>query len=225
MSRIFITGDTHGDYDIEKLKRLKKEKLTKDDYLIVLGDWGCIWDGGKRDEYWINWYNSKPYTTLFIDGNHENHVLLNEYPVEEWHGGKVHRIADSVYHLMRGEYYEIDGRTFFTFGGAKSHDIEYRVAWRSWWPGEMPSSDEMKHGLETLALHNNTVDYILTHDAPGFVCTKFNYDIDLLNRYLDNLETETGVQFKHWYFGHLHRDRDFSSVHTGVYNEIIELED
>jgi hypothetical protein len=48
---------------------------------------------------------------------------LNAYPVEEWHGGKVHKIRPSVIHLMRGQVYELQGKKFFTFGGAQSHDI------------------------------------------------------------------------------------------------------
>src|SRR5699024_12624046 len=38
--------------------------------------------------------------------------------------GKVHKIRDSVIHLMRGEIFDIDNKKFFTFGGAKSHDIQ-----------------------------------------------------------------------------------------------------
>ena len=50
---IFITGDTHGDFDIEKLSLKnfpEQEELTKDDYLIVAGDFGAVWDGGEKDE-------------------------------------------------------------------------------------------------------------------------------------------------------------------------------
>ena len=43
MSRVFVTGDTHGDMDIKKMNMryfpLQKE-LTKDDYLIIAGDFG-----------------------------------------------------------------------------------------------------------------------------------------------------------------------------------------
>ena len=52
-----------------------------------------------------------------MDGNHENFELLDDYPVSRWHGGKVHFIKESVIHLMRGQIYTIDGKTFFTFGG------------------------------------------------------------------------------------------------------------
>ena len=51
---IFITGDTHGDIDIQKLssKNFPKGKtLTKNDYVIVCGDFGLVWDGSNSDKY------------------------------------------------------------------------------------------------------------------------------------------------------------------------------
>ena len=73
----------------------------------------------------LDWLNSRNFTTLFVDGNHENYTrLYNDYSVVEWHGGKVHKIRDSVLHLMRGEVFDIDGKTIFVFGGARSHDIQ-----------------------------------------------------------------------------------------------------
>ena len=47
MSRIFLTGDTHIPIDISKLnsKNFPEGKnLTKDDYVIVLGDFGLLWN-------------------------------------------------------------------------------------------------------------------------------------------------------------------------------------
>ena len=37
--------------------------------------------------------------------------LLPCFPVEDWHGGKVQRIRPSVIHLMRGQIYDIQGKT------------------------------------------------------------------------------------------------------------------
>ncbi len=41
---IYIIGDTHGGKDEQKLydENFPYENCTKDDYLIVLGDWGYI---------------------------------------------------------------------------------------------------------------------------------------------------------------------------------------
>ena len=49
---INVTGDTHGDW----MSRLninafpEQKEMTKDDYVIVLGDFG-IWDNSKRENY------------------------------------------------------------------------------------------------------------------------------------------------------------------------------
>lgn len=52
MSRIFITGDTHDDLQIYKLDSHnfpEGQKLTKDDYVIICGDFGLVW-GGRQDK-------------------------------------------------------------------------------------------------------------------------------------------------------------------------------
>ena len=150
---IYITGDIHGRVDISKLnsKNFKEGKtLTKDDYVIICGDFGLVWGLGfeKEDHYFQKWLNEKPWTTLFIDGNHENFDLLNSYKKEQWHGGYVHKISDSIIHLMRGEIYNIDNLRVFTFGGGASHDIKYREEGKTWWKEELPSVEEMDEGEE-----------------------------------------------------------------------------
>ena len=100
---------------------------------------------------------------LFLDGNHENFDLLNQYPVVDYLGGKAHKISENIYHLMRGEIFTIDGNKYFCMGGAESTDKEGRQEHISWWKEEIPSYAEMKHGMDNLEKHNWEVDYILTH--------------------------------------------------------------
>ena len=51
--------------------------------------------------------------------------MIAEYPLEEWHGGKVrHIVRDKVILLERGQIFNIEGKSFFTFGGASSHDMQ-----------------------------------------------------------------------------------------------------
>ncbi len=127
---IFLTGDTHGMIDIQKLATKKfpiQKELNKCDYVIVLGDFGLVWDNSKADKYWLDWLNNKSFTTLFLDGNHENFDLLKLYPVEEWNGGKIQKVRESIIHLMRGQIYTIDWLSIFTMGGAASIDKKYRI--------------------------------------------------------------------------------------------------
>ena len=231
MSRIFLTGDTHGEIDYGKLfpSNWKTGRhLTKDDYLIILGDAGLVWSGGERDRSLQKWYDMQPWTTLFIDGNHENHPMLHDKPVEKWNGGKVHRIGESVYHLMRGEYFTIDGRTFWVMGGAASHDREYRTEGVSWWKEELPTHEELEYGLNNLDKHDMTVDYVLTHDCATSIAQYMygvaKYPSEMTN-FFDHLEFDFGLKFKQWYFGHHHQDRMLSPNHICLYRQIIEVGD
>lgn len=123
----YITGDTHADFSRLKENKFSiQSEMTKNDYIIICGDFGGVWNyivESIYEEHWLDWLNNKNFTTLFVDGNHENFERLYNYPVEEWHGGKVHKIRESVIHLMRGEIFNIDNKKFFTFGGARAHDI------------------------------------------------------------------------------------------------------
>lgn len=246
MSRIFITGDTHGDYDIKKLNRHnfpEQTELRKDDYLIIAGDFGCVWYGTKdmadrcpcyevppahrtyvgKDDYWLKWHDEKNYTTLFVDGNHENHALLDSYPIEEWHGGKIHRIKPSVIHLMRGQVYEIAGKTIFTMGGASSTDKQYRKENVSWWSRELPGEEEFEEARNNLAKYDNKVDYIVTHCIGTRVMNELNQvgSIDRLTDFLT--EIEMTVDYKQWYFGHFHGDMVVDDKHTLLYQNVIEM--
>lgn len=246
----YITGDTHADF-----RRFNKENfpeqvdMTKDDYVIICGDFGGVWskEEDKNERYWLDWLENRPFTALFVDGNHENFDRLYSMPVEEWNGGKIHRLRPSVIHLMRGQVFNIDGVSFFTFGGARSHDIQggildrtrptfkeekayayawglpYRINHESWWKEEMPSDAEMEEGLSNLAKHGNKVDFILTHDAPTHIIKLIdkNFDLDKLNTYLDDIMTN--VEFKHWIFGHHHINQNISPKFICLYEQISEL--
>ena len=149
---VYICGDTHGDYDYQKLathhfpEQKQMDYKNPSDFVIVCGDFGAVWDLGAGDRYIQNWYNSKPWITLFIEGNHDNHDALDAMPVTMWHGGKIHKISDRIIHLMRGQVYEIEGKTYFTMGGADSIDKYWRKEGESWWAREMPSDEEYEEG-------------------------------------------------------------------------------
>lgn len=71
---IYITGDIHGDPTrFSKEAFPEQDTMTKEDYVIICGDFGLVWDKeeSKNERYWLNWLQNKPFTTLFVDGNHE----------------------------------------------------------------------------------------------------------------------------------------------------------
>ena len=122
---IFVTGDCHGDFcRFSHALFPEGRHMTKDDYVIICGDFG-YWLKSNRMNEVLDKMDNKPWTTLFVDGNHENFDGLYQEPVELWHGGKIHRVRDSVIHLCRGQYFtDIDGRSIFAFGGASSYDVQ-----------------------------------------------------------------------------------------------------
>lgn len=240
----YITGDCHGNHSIRKFSSINFEEgksLTKDDYVIIAGDFGLIWHPedsveDKSDKYWRDWLDAKPWTTLFVDGNHENAERINNYPVEEWHGGKIHKVGKSIYHLMRGQVFDIHSKKFFVCGGARSHDIEYRTPYKTWWPEEVPSEEERKHALDNLEKHGWKVDCVVTHDGPLIASDYLNRTFGDWSRHNDEFEEwldseiSKKLDFGTWYFGHHHIDLDmwFESFVPGkmfraIYHDILEI--
>ena len=224
---MFITGDTHGGIDFMKLRAFaqKYNGLTRDDYVIIAGDFGGVWckDSLKDD---LKKYVRLPFTLLFVDGNHENFDVLSAAPVEMWNGGKIHRVAENVLHLMRGQVFTICGKTFFAFGGAESTDKEYRIEGKSWWAAEIPGSGDYAEAYKNLAAAGNKVDYIVTHTidedalrSPQIV--QCGRGITATNRALSRFENE--VNYGHWYFGHYHIDSEITDRKTAIYQKIIKL--
>lgn len=221
-----LTGDTHGILEIEKIEEYFQayDEYTKEDYLIILGDVGVLWNEVDDKEVQRT-LNSLPVTTLWIDGNHENFDLINSYPVERWKGGNVHFISDSIIHLMRGQVFSINGRKFFTFGGGNSIDKAGRYEGVSWWADEMPSNYEYESGLENLDANDWTVDYVLTHTCPSFVAEQLvaymHPGEEELQKYFDNVAE--ALEFERWFFGHWHTDETIDNF-TCVYNDVFEIE-
>ena len=137
---VYLTGDTHG--DIDRFKHGKLHWLGKRDTVVVLGDFGFVWDGSKEEQKKLDWLRKRPYTLLFLDGSHENYDLLKQYPTEERFGGKVQALGGNVYHVCRGSVLELENKKYLCFGGAESQDVEDREPGVNWWREEMPSEEE-----------------------------------------------------------------------------------
>lgn len=234
-NKIYVTGDTHRMQEIERFYHspyVFRTNLTKSDYVIILGDFGVIWhdpDLFGHDKDILKVYERFPWTTLFIDGNHENHPKLNSYPEEIWNGGKIHLITDHVIHLMRGQVFTIYNTRIFTMGGATSTDKMYRQEGKTWWKEETPSKEETEEAIRQLESNDFRVDYILTHDAgtdtiANMGVAKYLLDEnDPVQSFLNTLDTTLPIQYKHWYFGHHHIDQRIDTKHTAVFRETIRI--
>ena len=132
-----------------------------------------------------------------------------------------------VLHLMRGQVFEIDGISFFTMGGAASHDIQdgildpaspgfeqeywfkrrtrqiFRVKGVSWWPQEMPSEEEYEEAVRNLERVNWKVDCILTHCAPTSIQQKVE---------------------RNWFLGHYHQNCVVDDRFIIQWEQMVELQ-
>ncbi len=242
---IFVTGDTHSDFTRFNTNCFPEQKqMTKDDVVIICGDFGGIWyqTENETEKYWLKWLEDKPFTTCFVDGNHENFERLNKYPIVQKFEGLVHQICPSIFHLMRGETYTIQDKLIFTFGGAHSHDISdgilepndpriktwakdynkmFRVNHISWWKEEAPSQKEKTYGMQTINSHLY-VDYIISHTPPAEVLRQMGCPPDDISEYLQNIADT--ISYKRWFCGHMHDNRYFASCKTQLlYEGIIRI--
>lgn len=253
---VYVTGDIHGDptrFSTDSFYEQKQFSGDKDENtVIILGDCGLVWYSirNKQEEYWLDWLENKPFTTVFVDGNHENFDRLYTYHIKQWHGGNVREIRPHVLHLQRGEIFTIENHKFFAFGGASSHDVQdgildmndpdfrkkmkaldkqgkymYRIKGLSWWEQELPTESEMQHGYDVLAENNNTVDFILSHSPATSELRLMGgqglYETDVLTDYLD--EVKARVDYKKHFFGHMHVNQAINDKDICLYEQIVRI--
>lgn len=229
--RLIITGDTHGDpvkrfrTVMESIKASEDTEydFTKNDLMAVVGDFGVIWGPdtpkqGRIENRILDELEAMPFTTVFIDGNHENFDRLLAFPEEERFGGKVGVLRPSVLHLkQRGHVYDFGGMKTWCFGGGISIDKVLRREGSSWWAEEKPSKEEYEYGISQLEANGWKVDMVLTHAAPTRALNALNlkplltkdlgYEPNLYDPLSPYFEQVTErLDFDRWSFGHYHKD-------------------
>jgi len=231
---IFVTGDTHGRFDRFSSKNFPRgRELVKSDYVIVSGDFGGIWDVNQSkpsENHALNWLNDKPWTTLFIDGNHENFDRLDDLPTDDMFGGPVGVVRPSVLHLKRGYVYTIQGKKIFTFGGGYSLDKSRRRDHVSWWGRELPNHSEYERGLKNLESAVNNVDYVITHTCSQRDFLKMSQVFEMvhkkndeegqLRKYFNLIQDQ--IEYKNWFCGHFHVNHEVDKT-MFLYGHIVEL--
>ncbi len=218
---IYVTGDMHG--EIERFSQRAIKKLKAEDTLIILGDFGFLWSGSEEEEKNLEFIRNRRFTVLFLDGTHENHTMLERYPIANYCGGKVRDLGGNLKMLMRGEIYEVESKSIFALGGGQSADLEFRTEGESWWPQELPSMEEIDAAREKIKARGK-VDFVLTHDAPQKIrVSLFGRDIEehRLSKFLD--EVMMTVKYDKWYFGCYHLDRKLTRAQYGVYQKVLEI--
>jgi len=226
---IYVTGDLHG--DIGRFGAKEMRQLKKGDTLLVCGDFGFVWDGSRAEQATLKKLGKLKYNVCFIDGVHENFALLGQYPVEAWGGAMARRVSGNLIHLLRGEIYTIEGKTFFTMGGGVSPDDDYREPddARSGW--EIPSKEEFDRAAAAIERARGRMDYIVTHEPPMKIkaflqlkaqTTSVGGEVTGLNTFFEELGR--CCTFKRWFFGSMHADKFISTTHVAVFRKVLKVE-
>ena len=215
---IRFLSDNHGPDFFEGLESYAPE--NEDDLLILLGD--TCFKIGDMEKYhnFDKWLLSRDYKIAIVDGNHENYGYLDSLPEEIWNGGRINRINENIVRLKRGEIYNIDGNSFFVFGGCSTSK-----KWKElglWHEGDTPSKEQLENAYTNLRKAGYKVDYILSHKYfcnECFVSAGGNeHSLFMLNRFIDN-----NVEFKRWFSGHRHEDREIDTKHRVLFNKPVDL--
>ena len=213
---IYITGDTHGDFDRVRMF-CQKMNTSKEDILIILGDVGLNYYGGRRDRIRKMLVEALPITVFCIHGNHEQRPeTLPGYSETQWNGGVVfvEEGFPSILFAKDGEVYQLGGKETLVVGGAYSVDKEYRLQRGfGWWSDEQPSAETKARVEGVLSARKWCVDVILTHTAP------LQYEpIEVFLPFIDQSkvdkttecwlgEIETKLNYGCWYCGHFHTSK------------------
>ena len=210
---VYITGDTHGQFQrIELFCRVMQ--TTKADTMIILGDTGFNYYGGKRDATVKSYANAFPIRLFCIHGNHEIRPQnIPSYNETVFCGGRVLYEPEypDILFAIDGEVYELDGYRCIVIGGAYSVDKFYRLEkGYGWWPDEQPSPEIKARVEEKLAAIGNEVDIVLTHTCPRKYEPVETF-LDFIDQstvdkstedWLDRIEGQ--ISYKKWYCGHYH---------------------
>ena len=236
---IKVTGDTHGDRDRMREYIEQHNKIPSFDVLLVCGDFGYLFKYNNKGErkFLDKIEEQANFELWFIDGNHENFDTIYNSPIEEWNGGKIHRIRKNIIHLMRGEVYTINNKNLFTFGGGYSIDkydrLEYeeRTMKKVWWEKELPTEKEIQNAYTNLEKVGWRIDYVFTHSAPNallpavkeFFISEIKEETDILTDTLEDIRRK--LTFKHWCFGHYHGEKAINDQFTILHHtsKIIEI--
>jgi 3-oxoacid CoA-transferase subunit A len=229
---IYITGDTHGRFEhIEYF--CDKNKTTKDnDIMIILGDAGINYYGGKKD-LWLKQYLAKvPITFFLIRGNHENNPEnINTYKQTEFANNIVLYEPEfpNLLFALDGRMYRLAEKTIWVMGGAYSVDKWYRLEkkWK-WFADEQPSELHKDKGIKTLNQVEWKVDYVMTHTCPINYIPKETF-LPFIDQSTVDYSTEEWLQtvenkldYKVWFCGHYHTNKWADKIRM-LYNDIIIL--
>lgn len=222
---VYFTGDNHGSpFKLQVFCRYME--LTEKDTIVILGDVGANYYGGKRDKQFKEQIAKLAPTIFCIHGNHEQRPAnIPSYKAKEWNDGPVWYEEEypNLLFARDGNIYVIDGVRYLVIGGAFSVDKNYRLSrGYGWWADEQPSEEIKARVGRRVA--NSGLDVILSHTCPfkyepreAFLPGIDQSEVDSsTEEWLDTIEES--VDYKAWFCGHWHIDKRIDKMHF-LYDE------
>ena len=224
--RIMICGDWHGDANHAEYCAIQAREHDAQ-VIFQLGDFG-YWEHVSGGDYYLNTLSVISQTfglpIAWIDGNHENHVMLREKYTTPNSLGFV-EIRPGVKYVPRGTVWEWDGVRFLGLGGAFSIDRNWRRVGTSFWFEETLTPEEVAIAIKNVG---EGVDVMFTHDVLTGVDLPFIFaklgkrltpsrESDI-NRDLVR-EVALAAQPKRLYHGHYHVD--YTETVVMPYGELV----
>ena len=222
---VYFTGDIHGSpFKLQVFCRYME--LTEKDTIVILGDVGANYYGGKRDKQFREQIAKLAPTIFCIHGNHEQRPAnIPSYKAKEWNDGPVWYEEEypNLLFARDGNIYVIDGVRYLVIGGAFSVDKNYRLSrGYGWWADEQPSEEIKARVGRRVA--NSGLDVILSHTCPfkyepreAFLPGIDQSEVDSsTEEWLDTIEES--VDYKAWFCGHWHIDKRIDKMHF-LYDE------
>ena len=222
---IICVGDVGLEYGNQIQGALKKamKKFPGKIYVIRGNHDNRYW----RDHTKVNQENLIVPTSGWHYDNPQYPMLLiqNKYP-------------NICYIRDEGGIYNIKDRTFLFIPGAYSIDKEYRL--NNNFPYEyeeqlsLVEKNKLYDEIEQYINGGGRIDYIVSHTAPlgtePYYKNLFFSFIDQskvdksMEYFLDEIENLLHNNYKHWYFGHFHDNKDFGKF-TMLYDKVVQIGD
>ena len=160
-TKVMFAGDIHG--NLEHAGWLFDHAVENDvNVIIACGDFG-YWPHYRWGEKYLKavarMAKKNDIKFYWIDGNHENHDLLDDL-VNTHGGGKPIPMYETIHYIPRGCVFTIGSKTIMGYGGAYSVDWNRRELGISWW------AQERINEYAVAELPEQKVDILVTHEAP-----------------------------------------------------------
>lgn len=175
MVKLLFAGDWHGDEDWAG-EVLTTAPTHGVDWVVQLGDFGFgFYRLGDDPNEPGDWAPRCPFArhvsalaveagvpVVFIDGNHDNHVLLGRLAETRGPAGAEGfvPVEDHLYWAPRGLRWEWDGLRFGALGGGYSVDRRWRTKGLDFWSEEVTTAGDVRR------LGRDPLDVLVAHDGP-----------------------------------------------------------